>query len=174
MGICKCVRATLSSLSPRENRNTPPQSCSSSPHLPPPPLGFDPPLQPRWNDRVRREGGERGEKEMTAPQQVWRIGKEGERERRRKKRRVLFWWWASHHWGTEDETYAASGGAGAWLSLHTSLLSFSEGAGERESARKQELRESEMNKYISTIMIMIISTPTSQHYHHYHQQQQHN
>lgn len=65
-GFCMCVRASLSSRSPRENRNTPPPHHPSIPlpHLPPPPLGFDPPLQPRWkDDRAREERAVReGEK----------------------------------------------------------------------------------------------------------------
>lgn len=105
-----CVRATLSSLSPRENRNTPP------------PLGFDPPLQPRWKDdrareeRVVREG-ERRERDDSSSTSVEDWGRERERERGKEESAILMMSFSP--WEEEEETYAASRGAGAGLSMHT-------------------------------------------------------
>lgn len=57
-GLYVCLRAILSSLSPRKTEILPlhPALTPSPPYLPPPPPGFDPPLQPRWkDDRARKE-----------------------------------------------------------------------------------------------------------------------
>lgn len=114
MGVCKCVRAALSSLSPRENRATPPSIplflSPPSPSLPP--LCFDPPLQPRWRDdreEEEREGGERGERDDRAKRRRERDDSSStsveDWKRGKGKRRVLFWWWASLHGGGHGYTF---------------------------------------------------------------------
>ncbi len=126
LALYVCHRATVSSLSPRKNRNSPSSSCSSplyTSHLPPSSLVFDPPLQPRWkDDRVRKEKveRERGEKEMTTSQQVWSIRGEREREREREgeKEESATLMMSFSPWEGK-ETYSASGGNGAGLSIHT-------------------------------------------------------
>lgn len=99
-GVCKCVRAALSSRSPRENRasTSPPPPCVPLFRIPPPPRSSSPPISLRLRSalirpcshagemteggreggRKRRHSREGGEKEMTGLQQVWRIGSEGE------------------------------------------------------------------------------------------------
>lgn len=52
---------------------------------------------------------------MTAPQQVWRIGKETESERKKEESAILM---MSFSPWEEEETYAASRGAGARLCMH--------------------------------------------------------
>lgn len=79
-----------------------------APHLPPPPLGFDPPLQPRWRDdrgreRERERDGIVGKEERKRWQVFNKCGGLEARERWGGGR-VLLWWWASHH-----------GGGGGWL-----------------------------------------------------------
>ena len=58
-GLYVCHRDTLSSLSPRKTEIFPLHLPPSSSHLPPPPAGFDPPLQPRWKDDRLREDRDR-------------------------------------------------------------------------------------------------------------------
>lgn len=73
----------------------------------------------KMTERGKREwrGRERGEKDVTAPQQVWHTGeRECEGEKERKKGRAILM--MSFSPWEEDETYAASRGAGAWLSMH--------------------------------------------------------
>lgn len=122
-----CYRATLSSLSPRKNRNISSSSCSFSLQHPPTHLSLR--LHPalirpcshagKMTERGKREwrGRERGEKDVTAPQQVWHTReRESEGEKERKKGRAILM--MSFSPWEEDETYAASRGAGAWLSMH--------------------------------------------------------
>lgn len=73
-----------------EKTEIPPHPSILLPHLPPPPLGFDPPLQPRWKDdrareeRVVREGErrERDDSFSTSVEDWERVCERGEKERR--------------------------------------------------------------------------------------------
>lgn len=118
-GLYVCHRATLSSLSPRKNRNTPSSSCyPPPPHLSPPPLGFDPPLHPRWkDDRARKERaereGERRKRDDSSSTSV--VHRERESERGKDESAILMM--SLSPW-EKEETYAASRGVGAGLSMH--------------------------------------------------------
>lgn len=107
-----CYRATLSSLSPRKNRNISSSSCFFSLQHPPTHLSLR--LHPalirpgshagKMTERGKREwrGRERGEKDVTAPQQVWRTGeRESEGEKEREKKRESY---------SDDELLAMGGG----------------------------------------------------------------
>lgn len=87
MGVCICVRATLSSLSPRENSNTPPPSCPPTPsislHL------HSALIRPcsqagKMTERGKRKwlGRERGEKDDSSSTSVEDWEREQEREKR--------------------------------------------------------------------------------------------
>lgn len=85
MGVCKvCQSHPVLSFTPRKQSYSPLHPTLPLPHLPPPPLSFDPPLQPRWWDdrereeRVAREGGERKERDDSSSTSVedWKRGKE--------------------------------------------------------------------------------------------------
>lgn len=125
-GLYVCQSHPVLSFTPRKQKYPPSiLRPPTPPHLPPPPLGFDPPLQPRWKDDREREEkvvreGERRERDDSSSTSVEDWGREGEKER---KRRVLFWWWASHHGGRRRRR-AASRGAGAGLSMHTLAVFF--------------------------------------------------
>lgn len=93
-GLYVCHRATLSSLSPRKNRNTPSSSCSSSLCTPPISLRLHPALiRPcshagKMTERGTRESGEGGrERDDSSSTSVER---ERGRERDCKKKKVLF------------------------------------------------------------------------------------
>lgn len=65
MGVCKvCQSHPVLSFTPRKQSYSPLHPTLPLPHLPPPLLSFDPPLQPRWrDDREGRESGEGGGRE---------------------------------------------------------------------------------------------------------------
>lgn len=122
-----CHTATLSSVSPRKTEILPLHLEAPHPPSPPlPPAAFDPPLQPRWKDdrlrekRVERKGGRRERHDSTSAR-VEHRGKRREAKSGKEARAILMM--SLSLWEeAEEEAYAASKGAGAGLSMQTSLL----------------------------------------------------
>lgn len=114
-----CQSYPVLCFTPRKQKYSPSILLFLSPHLPLPPLGFDPPLQPRWKDDRVREAwvdreGERRERDDSFSTSVEDWERNWEREKKKESAILMM---SFSPW-EEEETYAASRGAGASLCMH--------------------------------------------------------